>query len=214
MICETNLKTMNPLPYIKRYNVPPKKPTRPITTINRPFLSVIKQKQSILTNHPTHANMSHEYIPEGYSVLTPYICCRNASRAIDFYRRALGAREEGRRWLDPTGNIGHAELSFGGQKFFVSDPYPDIGAVPPDGSHRAPSKLCLYVPNLDGCIEDCVRYGATIIQPIKEERGLGTRSARIADPAGHIWIISTKLLQQSGKDIRSAQKAYSRGDRF
>lgn len=158
--------------------------------------------------------MSHDYIPSGYSVLTPYLCCRNASRAIDFYRRALGAREEGQRWLDPNGKVGHAELSFAGQKFFVSDPYPDIGAVPPDGTHRAPQKLCLYVPNLDSCIEDCIRHGATIIQPIKEERGLGTRSARIADPSGHVWIISTKMRSRSSKDVRSVRGSYSRSGRM
>lgn len=154
--------------------------------------------------------MSKHYIPSGYSVLTPYLCCKNASEAIKFYCKALGAKEDGHRWLDPSGKVGHAELSFAGQKFFVSDPYPNIGAVAPTGSHKVPQKLCLYVPNLDSCIENCIRYGATILEPIKDQKGLGTRTARIADPMGHVWIISTRVSNKSSSEIRTTQKEFSK----
>lgn len=157
--------------------------------------------------------MSRHYIPSGYSVLTPYLCCKNASEAIRFYCKALGAKEEGQRWLDPSGKVGHSELSIGGQKFFLSDPYPDIGAVAPSGSHKVAQKLCLYVPNLVSCIENCVRYGATILEPIKEQKGLGTRTARIADPMGHVWIISSKVTDRSSSEIRATQKEFSKSGR-
>lgn len=158
--------------------------------------------------------MSKRYIPSGYDVLTPYLCCSNASDAIRFYCRALGAKEEGQRWLDPTGKVGHAELSFAGQKIFISDPYPQIGVVPPSGSHKVAQKLCLYVPNLDSCIENCIRYGATIIEPIKEQRGLGTRTARISDPMGHVWIISTKVSDKSPKEAKDSHKHHSKSGRL
>lgn len=143
-------------------------------------------------------------------MLTPYLCCKNASEAIRFYCKALGAKEEGQRWLDPFGKVGHAELSFAGQKFFLSDPYPEIGAVAPSGSHKVPQKLCLYVPNLVPCIENCVRYGATILEPIKEQKGLGTRTARIADPMGHVWIISSKVTDRSSSEMKATLKEFSK----
>ena len=46
--------------------------------------------------------------------LTPYIIVRGASAAIGFYKKAFGA-EETMRMADPTGRIGHAELSIGGE---------------------------------------------------------------------------------------------------
>jgi uncharacterized glyoxalase superfamily protein PhnB len=33
-------------------------------------------------------------IPENYPPLTPYLCCKNAGAAIEFYKNAFGAREE------------------------------------------------------------------------------------------------------------------------
>lgn len=154
--------------------------------------------------------MSKRYIPSGYTVLTPYLCCSNASDAIKFYCRALGAKEEGQRWLDPSGKVGHAELSFGGQKIFISDPYPQIGVAPPTGSHKVAHKLCLYVPNLEACVENCIRYGATILESIKEQKGLGTRTARISDPMGHVWILSTKVSDRSSKDTKASQRRSSK----
>jgi uncharacterized glyoxalase superfamily protein PhnB len=33
-------------------------------------------------------------IPEGYEAAIPYLCVKNGSEAIDFYRRAFGATEK------------------------------------------------------------------------------------------------------------------------
>ena len=40
-------------------------------------------------------------IPEGYHSITPQLTCRDAARAIDFYKEALGAKEI-MRWLVPA----------------------------------------------------------------------------------------------------------------
>jgi hypothetical protein len=34
-------------------------------------------------------------VPEGYHSITPFLTVRGADRAIDFYRRAFGAKELG-----------------------------------------------------------------------------------------------------------------------
>ena len=41
-------------------------------------------------------------IPKGYGTVTPYLRCRNAADAIDFYKKAFGA-EELQRMTGPTG---------------------------------------------------------------------------------------------------------------
>ena len=35
-------------------------------------------------------------IPEGYHSVTPYLAIKNAAKAIEFYKKAFGAKEIGR----------------------------------------------------------------------------------------------------------------------
>lgn len=51
-------------------------------------------------------------IPEGTRTVTPHLVIKGASKAIDFYTRAFGAREH-YRMPGPDGLIGHAELQIG-----------------------------------------------------------------------------------------------------
>ena len=46
-------------------------------------------------------------IPEGYEGVTPYLICRNAEAAIEFYKKAFGAIELFR--IGEPGMVGHAE---------------------------------------------------------------------------------------------------------
>jgi len=154
--------------------------------------------------------MSKHYIPSGYDVVTPYLCCENADSAIRFYCEALGAKEEQKRWVEPSGKIGHAELSFDGQKIFVSDPYPNFGTVPPTGSRDVSQKLFMYVPHLDDVVNSAVNQGATLLMPIKHEKGLGTRTARIMDPYGHVWVLSTKVVDIAKEDMDLTREKFSK----
>ena len=55
--------------------------------------------------------------------ITPYLCVHDGKAAIDFCRRAFGAEETGPRFTDADGRIGHAEISIGGARLFLSDEY-------------------------------------------------------------------------------------------
>ena len=69
-------------------------------------------------------------IPEGYSALTPYLCVRDAARAIEFYKEVFGATELMR--LDaPDGKVGHAELKIGDAPFMLGDECPEADIVSP-----------------------------------------------------------------------------------
>ena len=62
-------------------------------------------------------------IPEGYHTLTIYLAVDKASEAIEFYKRAFGAKER-MRMDAPGGKIGHAELQIGDSVVMLSDPFP------------------------------------------------------------------------------------------
>src|ERR1700692_5020628 len=59
-------------------------------------------------------------VPGGYRTITPNLVCRNATRAIEFYKTAFGATEL-RRAHGPNGEIMHAELQIGDSTFFIND---------------------------------------------------------------------------------------------
>ena len=58
---------------------------------------------------------------------TPYLCCRDAARALDFYAQAFGA-ETKIRYVAEDGRLGHAEFEIEGSILFLSDEWPE-GAV-------------------------------------------------------------------------------------
>ena len=49
-------------------------------------------------------------IPAGYGAVTPYLSVRGAAQAIEFYKKAFGAKEI-MRMPGPDGKLGHAERS-------------------------------------------------------------------------------------------------------
>jgi PhnB protein len=50
----------------------------------------------------------------------------------------------------------------------------------------------LYVEDVDKIAEQAVSAGAEVLIPIADQF-YGDRSGRLADPYGHVWIISTRI---------------------
>ena len=76
-------------------------------------------------------------IPEGYHSVTPYLIVDNAARAIDFYKKALGAVEKF-RMAGPDGKIHHAEIMIGDSTVMLADEFPEMGARSPKTIGGAP----------------------------------------------------------------------------
>ena len=57
-------------------------------------------------------------VPEGFHTVTPAIVVKDAAKAIDFYKKALGAQELV-RMPSPDGKIMHAELKIGDSIIFL-----------------------------------------------------------------------------------------------
>ena len=54
-------------------------------------------------------------IPAGYQEVTPYLSIRGAAEAMEFYKKAFGAREL-MRMPGPEGKLGHAEIRIGASR--------------------------------------------------------------------------------------------------
>ncbi|MBC5802225.1 MAG: VOC family protein, partial [Candidatus Eremiobacteraeota bacterium] len=78
----------------------------------------------------------------------PYLRVRDANAAIDFYVRAFGATERF-RLAEPSGRIGHAELTIGPATIMLSDEYPEYGIRGPEPTGRTPVAIHLHAEDVD-----------------------------------------------------------------
>jgi PhnB protein len=130
-------------------------------------------------------------IPEGYHTVTPYLTCKNAAAAIDFYKKALGATEVVRMGGGPGGAIMHAEIKIGDSMVFLSDEIPGMSAAP-SGSGPNPVQLFLYVQDADTTCNNAVAAGAKVTMPVSL-MFWGDRYGKFTDPFGHTWGVSTHV---------------------
>ena len=89
--------------------------------------------------------MTVKAIPEGYHTLTPYMICRDAARAVEFYKRAFGAVAKGDVMKGPDGKVMHAELRIGDSLFMVADESPQYGSMSPQSIGGSGMGLHIYV---------------------------------------------------------------------
>jgi len=133
--------------------------------------------------------------------LSPYITVDGAAEAIDFYEKAFGAVVD-MKLVDPAdGRIGHAELRFGTTSLFISDEYPDFGAVSPETIGGSPVKMHLDVEDADAFVERAVNQGATLLRSVKLEFH-GHRTGMICDPFGYSWFIASKVEDISDTEMQ------------
>jgi len=138
-------------------------------------------------------------IPEGYHTLTPYLAVENAAEAIEFYKRAFGAKEAF-RMPGPGGTIGHAELEIGDSRVMLSDPFPQSSVRPPKEVGGTSGSVFMYVEDVDAVVKRAVDAGATVTMEV-DDQFWGDRFGTISDPFGHVWSIATHIEDLSAEEI-------------
>jgi PhnB protein len=148
-------------------------------------------------------------IPKGYSTVTPYLIVANASKAIEFYKKAFAAKEV-MRMDKPNGKIGHAELSIGGTKIMLADEFPEMGARGPQAFGGCAMSIHLYTKNVDATVKLAASLGAKVVRPA-ENMFYGDRIAMIIDPFGHSWSVATHVEDVSKATLKKrAAEIYSK----
>lgn len=130
-------------------------------------------------------------IPEGYRTIAPYLAVDDAAAAIEYYKRAFGAKERVR--MDaPDGKIGHAELEIGDSLVMLSDTFPQSTTRPPKELDGTSASIFMYVEDVDSVVKRAVDAGATIAMEVADQFW-GDRFGSIVDPFGHSWSIATHV---------------------
>ncbi|TFF36420.1 VOC family protein [Pseudomonas sp. RIT623] len=147
-------------------------------------------------------------IPEGQHSLTPYLGIKNATQAIEFYKKAFGAIEMF-RLEGPRGSVGHAELKIGDCSLMLGSPCDMEGGLKPSETIEAPAVgLHLYVEDCDKVYAQAIAAGARPISEVKDQF-YGDRSGTLQDPFNNLWFVSTHKEDLTPDEIRArAAKLY------
>jgi PhnB protein len=137
-------------------------------------------------------------VPEGVPVVMPMLVCRDVSAEIDFCRTTFGAEERVRR-PGPDGAVAHALMTIGPAMVMIEAEWPSLASRAPQPDGSSPVVLYVYVEDVDRVTERAVAAGAKILLPVTTQFW-GDRTARIVDPAGHVWTISTRVEETSAAE--------------
>lgn len=139
-------------------------------------------------------------IPANYNVVMPYLPIRGAAAAIEFYRKAFGAKER-MRMPGPEGKLGHAEVQIGASVVMLADEYASMDFLGPQSRGGTTVTIHLYVKDVDATVARAAALGAKVVRPAADQF-YGDRSATIEDPFGHVWHVATHKVDLPAKELR------------
>jgi len=149
--------------------------------------------------------MAVKPIPAGHGTVTPSIVVAGAAKAIEWYKKALGA-EEVSRFEGPNGRIMHAEIKIGDSHIMMGDEVPEYGARGPGILGGTPVSFFIYGPNVDAAWKRALDAGAKVGMPLADQFW-GDRAGSITDPFGHQWWLAQRIKELSPEELRKAADA-------
>lgn len=135
-------------------------------------------------------------------IVTLHIVVRDASRAADWYKQALGAEERSRVPL-PGGKVMTVELWFGDSPVMIADEFPDLGIVSPLTLGGTYGALHLTTSDVDALWQRALDAGAEVFHPLGDTFW-GERFGQIIDPFGHRWGMATHLRDVPADEVARA----------
>jgi PhnB protein len=161
-----------------------------------------KKKETTTTSRP-RVNP----IPKGYHSITPVLVVKGAEQAIEFYKKAFGAKELNRAYM-PGGNIIlHSEIQIGDSRIMLNDEFPEMNCKSPQSVGGASSALYVYVRDVEKIFAQAADAGAKVTMPLMDAFW-GDRTGQLVDPYGHIWSFATRKRNLSQKEMQKAQQVW------
>lgn len=127
----------------------------------------------------------------------------SADRAIDFYRRVLGADLAGRHVMGEAVVFARLLLP-GGDELHVKDADGVDPGPPPGGGGHILEIVCA---DPDGVVDRAVGQGAEVLFVV-DDQPYGSRQGRFRDPFGHQWIVGTPI-SMDDDEVQGALDAWT-----
>jgi uncharacterized glyoxalase superfamily protein PhnB len=148
-------------------------------------------------------------IPQGMHTVTPNLVLRDCAKAIDFYKKALGAQEVSRFTAPDGKSVWHAELRIGDSFVFLQDEMPGMSRPAPTASEPSPVTMWLYVEDADRAYKQAVDAGAQSLMP-PADMFWGDRCGGVADPFGYNWSFATHKKDMTVDEMKRAGEEFAR----
>ena len=139
--------------------------------------------------------------------LVPLLVVRDAAGAIDFYVRALEARELTRSMNRNRDAVSHADLAIRESVLSVTEEARAWNSDAPPSLGGSPVVLQLRVDDVDVSVERMCAAGATVVFPLVEF--CGERMARLRDPYGHLWLLIQRIEALSPDEVQRRRDAWT-----
>ena len=145
-------------------------------------------------------------IPQGYHAVSPSIMFKDSQKAIDFYKKAFGAKLID-VFHNPSGpGIMHASLQIGDSMLMMGDEMgPNCKSAETLGG--SPISIFIYVPNVDAAFKQAVAAGCKPVMPVAD-MFWGDRAGNLLDPFGYQWMIATHTQDLTKEQIRKGAEAF------
>ncbi|HTP52717.1 MAG TPA: VOC family protein [Anaeromyxobacteraceae bacterium] len=148
-------------------------------------------------------------IPAGRHSVTPNLILSDCGRAIDFYKRALGAEEVG-RFPSPDGkSVWHAELRIGDSIVYAADEMPGRSAKPPAPDRISPVGFWIWTADCDAAHRRAVDAGGRSKMP-PTDMFWGDRTATVEDPYGYSWTFATHVKDMTREEMEKAGREFAK----
>jgi len=142
--------------------------------------------------------------------LTPYLTVKGAAGALEFYKKAFGAKENMRMPAEDGRRLLHADVTINGGRLLMSDWFEEYqmdGKVDaPSPKQLAPVAVALHytkAADVDAAYHRALEAGCKNIQK-PQDMFWNARFAMLSDPYGHRWMMNAPL--PAKKPAKSAKK--------
>jgi PhnB protein len=142
-------------------------------------------------------------IPQGYHSISPSLTCKNAAKAIEFYKNVFAAKLLV-NMTGPGGAIMHAELQIGDSHIFLNDEIPGMSQAPSPGSSTG-VYIFLYTEDVDSVYNRALAQGAKVTMPLADQFW-GDRYGKFTDPFGHNWGVATHVEDVAPEEMKRRQE--------
>lgn len=145
-------------------------------------------------------------VPKGFHTVTPYLAITAAESALEFYKKAFGAKEKLIVYAPDKKVVMHAEVIIGNSIIMLSEEMPERDMPSPKALKGTPICLTIYVKNADKMFDQAVNAGAQVIRPM-EDQFYGDRAGYLEDPFGYKWAIMTHIEDVSPDELHRRMMA-------
>lgn len=153
--------------------------------------------------------MAVQPIQQGYHRVNIHLSFKEATKAIEFYKKAFGA-EQTMLMPGPGGAVMHAEIRIGDTTLFLADDMMGRGTTVESGQAAA------FVPHLavedaDATWKRAIDAGCKETMPLANQIW-GDRYGQLVDPFGLTWAVLTHVEDVAPDEIaRRAAKMFGGG---